>query len=1247
MNYEDLLTEENNKRKSVSKKSEKGSNSPEKDLEHNEKIALRQRLSDLELSLAQKNSVHNNDVSKLHEQISKLRSSFEKNELLRQKLDYELTLVRKESSQEKRKSETEKLKLQNDIDNLQDEVLKYSTELATVERLTTEQKEKLERMHRDWSDQLTINEAARVELKRENEILYEERLSTESQLLTWKNKYDELEEKYSLLEGQQRSHVDTIRKLTKDSEYSNKKEEELIEELKGMQEKVKLLESNVEAERAAHLETKFHMEVTQLKVRDTENLFGVETARYNECKANLDNVNKKCRDTENVMMKEREIFTQLNAAHNQMKKEISDMKNANKNEITEKTDLISTLSADILNYKQDVDKLQKQQEQMRTKLINLESSKGDVIKELRFLLNNYQVISEVAKSPDKNDAWNFSGLIEQIRQILEDYQNKLADKEKQIVLAHASLEKVKHECETHREIEWNRDRALQEAEKLVKDAQNELLKCQKKCAGLEERLRKLEDDEKHMKGLLEKRNDRITQLNEEIIAVKLDREQIDQSAFSTLQVAYELLMTGSIQPSPSPIKFSMNELKDIIINRLREDLYNWKMTSQKLLEVRKELEHTKRELVKSKEGIKKLQSLNSDVLSKTEKSLVDSQQLWFRERKAMEEAHRKDVAQLNADLQQLEEKYKQNALNETETMYRRIQETGAQNHGMRKIIHKIELENKSLKINTNIITGALWALLLRCQSLRVEKQIVWRMLTSLTTFKTDICELSVTLSQGMKHSAVHSKRYSQQKSSGIFRFRVFVVLVLASKRFARICLFTKMVRRKKVEKEESFSLYYCNTKEDEKVVRVSKEDKQNSKLFQWLHGSPFCKIARQKIPKSLMREKHMQNEFTDHSVWTYYTTYVDVMKEMFANSSAFTLDSNTSTNLLVQRLGNGLKRILLQRKHQSIYISSAEVISAMRESVLKFTERLHESELDRRSLKVNYDCSQEERDKFQIELNKEREYVKSMQVEMKRMRLKLHDCERQLKSMFSEEKFDQVCTDLNNALKREEELQEFLENQKVEIEKMDDRIDKYENLNEKTDQKLSEREIEVKQQEEHIRNLQENFLNLQKEKESMQKLVENKQSEITRHDREREVLSSYLRNVSAALYESKQQIAFSESHRSKLDCVLPLLITPNELLAVDGITLTPGLTICQNTVQIFLDAQRDALQQISNLRTEKQVMQYKIAALHEDVSTHKNRIQKLKNQIAAACQEDVATLNMIRSSGSILVEKTDNFMPLT
>lgn len=62
---------------------------------------------------------------------------------------------------------------------------------------------------------------------------------------------------------------------------------------------------------------------------------------------------------------------------------------------------------------------------------------------------------------------------------------------------------------------------VKEAEKLVKDAQNELLKCQKKCAGLEERLRKLEDDEKHMKGLLEKRNDRITQLNEEVILLRI------------------------------------------------------------------------------------------------------------------------------------------------------------------------------------------------------------------------------------------------------------------------------------------------------------------------------------------------------------------------------------------------------------------------------------------------------------------------------------------------------------------------------------------------------------------------------------------------------------------------------------------------------------------------------------------------------------------------------------------------------
>ena len=38
---------------------------------------------------------------------------------------------------------------------------------------------------------------------------------------------------------------------------------------------------------------------------------------------------------------------------------------------------------------------------------------------------------------------------------------------------------------------------------------------------------------------------------------------------------------------------------------------------------------------------------------------------------------------------------------------------------------------------------------------------------------------------------------------------------------------------------------------------------------------------------------------------------------------------------------------------------------------------------------------------------------------------------------------------------------------------------------------------------------------------------------------------------------------------------------------------------------------------------EKQVIQYKMIALEDDVTTHKQRIWKLKEQISAVCEEDV------------------------
>lgn len=57
----------------------------------------------------------------MHEKISKIQSSFEKNELIRQKLEYELTVSQQETNKEKRKRAEDQKNFKYEIEQLQGE----------------------------------------------------------------------------------------------------------------------------------------------------------------------------------------------------------------------------------------------------------------------------------------------------------------------------------------------------------------------------------------------------------------------------------------------------------------------------------------------------------------------------------------------------------------------------------------------------------------------------------------------------------------------------------------------------------------------------------------------------------------------------------------------------------------------------------------------------------------------------------------------------------------------------------------------------------------------------------------------------------------------------------------------------------------------------------------------------------------------------------------------------------------------
>ena len=65
--------------------------------------------------------------------------------------------------------------------------------------------------------------------------------------------------------------------------------------------------------------------------------------------------------------------------------------------------------------------------------------------------------------------------------------------------------------------------------------------------------------------------------------------------------------------------------------------------------------------------------------------------------------------------------------------------------------------------------------------------------------------------------------------------------------------------------------------------------------------------------------------------------------------------------------------------------------------------------------------------------------------------------------------------------------------------------------------------------------------------------------------REREIVTSYIRAVGTVLEQSRQQAMLSST--DKFDFMLPELILPNEILVVDGIQISKEMMACQVSVK--------------------------------------------------------------------------------
>ncbi|XP_070812751.1 coiled-coil domain-containing protein 171-like, partial [Pituophis catenifer annectens] len=247
-------------------------------------------------------------LSNYESQIAKLRAEVEKSEAVRQSLEYELAVARKEVGIERYSSEEKLGGANKQIEQLQETIRALQQKLNEAEKTFHINKCQWDEKQRRFINELSEKELLISTCHAEYETLLKERMRLddilketlecqkeqknviESEIIKvaeeefrcqaehWKSERNELQfllqeststvqnvhKKIQELEREHNGCSEALRRQASELQFGAERETRLRKELELTMARVKKLEENIEAERASHLESKFNSEIIQV-----------------------------------------------------------------------------------------------------------------------------------------------------------------------------------------------------------------------------------------------------------------------------------------------------------------------------------------------------------------------------------------------------------------------------------------------------------------------------------------------------------------------------------------------------------------------------------------------------------------------------------------------------------------------------------------------------------------------------------------------------------------------------------------------------------------------------------------------------------------------------------------------------------------------------------------------------------------------------------------------------------------------
>ncbi|XP_065131794.1 coiled-coil domain-containing protein 171 isoform X2 [Paramisgurnus dabryanus] len=1071
---------------------------------------LRWKLNQLEKEKLHFTTKYNNEVSQYEAQLARLRAQVERGEAQRQTLEYDVAVARRDAAAERRETEEKMRDLREH--NLKLEVL--SSELrqtvSDLQRSLEITQKAREDDRQDLQTQLRERDHLLQNLSAENDRLQSDKIRLET--LIQNETLQEMKEEMERLKREREKDEEKLRNKSTEMQHSTQREEKLRSELKSALEKVKVLEQNIESERAAYLESKFNSEIIQVRMKDLEDALRMEKTSHADVISSLELLKQKFGEVESAYAHERDQSQHIRQKLKQMEKEFLNMK----------TDLIGQLdqekagSADLIGQLeheraeslklsvklQEQDRLctERQEEinKVKRSLACVQESYDGVLCDIVGVLQDYHQPGEAHTYTEEGDKPKASTLLDTLRRILHNYHTQL--QETMIV-----MQKLNQEILLKDEKITDLQKHIQESEArgvCVNEEVKRLRVCVADAAADADRAQK---DLRRLTHQLQEEKTQHAQTQTQMNTIQQQHQRDAQEKLTFLHMLYQRLVAGCVLMTPAQSmlgSFSWAELSAMVqehVDILTSDL---SATNQKVLY-----------LESMCEGRSAALEAASDQLKHREK-------MWIQQREDLNTQHAHNNTQLQHRIQDLSRQLEE-AEGRVRCLERAQSEQEQEVTRLQELVSACGREEACLMAACGVLTGCVRALRRQVCWLVWQKSVLQERVKNAEVLRTDVGTLLHALGDG------GVKGQSEVKGQALRTFRRCVIAVLAAGRLRALGRSSSVLFRVAVGYGRQPDVCVSEVR-----VREKDED-EDSRVTKTLNSSELLVLIH------TCMEGIQEELSTRDGVMSAAQSRCRKLFERLLSDVDAQCCGHYGTGSLARRLGVGLLKLTSDQHTKHSYTNSKVLVASLQKQILEFTQRLHSAEVERRNLRL------------QLSRTKHKDKTHTLCVPV--------------------QQFESVCSELSSALEREECAQRLLRDQATHLQRLDismqlharEQLEKNQTLTHAV-QSLSDAKLELKRKHQSLTSLEKHFSQSQQEKKLLQQTIKSAENALRTAAKNRESLMSYIRSVEDHLKEIRDDIIVSSKDHIPLH--RPLLLPEHS-----NIIKTPQTEALQSLVRSFLE----------------------------------------------------------------------------